>query len=90
MIFQQTVGIPIGTDWAHLLADLIFFSYKADFIQNLLRNKKKKKLAKLFNVTFKYTGDILSLNNPYFSQYLHLIYPSELEIKDTTDTRRIA
>ena len=37
-------------------------------------------------------SDILriSLNNPYVSQYSHLIYPSELEIKDTTDTRRTA
>ena len=32
---------------------------------------------------------LLSLNNPYFSLYMHLIYPSELEIKDNTDTRRI-
>lgn len=57
---------------------------------NLLKDKKKKHLAKFFNITFRYIDDVLSLNNPYFSQYLHLIYPSELEIKDTTDTRRTA
>ena len=51
---------------------------------------KKKHLAKFIYFTFRYIDDVLSLNNPYFSQYLHLIYPSELEIKDTTDTRRTA
>ena len=27
-----------------------------------------------------------SLNNPSFNDYLHLFYPNELEIKETTDT----
>ena len=31
-------------------------------------------LAKFFNFIFRYIDDVLSLNNPYFSQYLHLIY----------------
>ena len=30
--------------------------------------------------------DVLSLNNTKFSDYVELIYPIELEIKDTTDT----
>lgn len=40
--------------------------------------------------TFRYNDDVLLLNNPYFSQYFHLIYPSEFEIEDITDTRRTA
>ena len=60
------------------------------YTKNILKDKKKKHLAKFFNFTFRYIDDVLSLNNPYFSQYLHLIYPSELEIKDTTATRRTA
>ena len=35
-IFQQTVGIPMGTSCAPLLADLFLYSYVAEFIQNLL------------------------------------------------------
>ena len=38
------------------------------------------------NFTFRYIDDVLSLNNNRFSDHLHLIYPSELKIKDTTDT----
>ena len=85
-IFQQTVGIPMGTNCAPLLADLFLYSYEAEFIQNLLKDKKNKRLAKSFNFTFRYIDDVLSINNPHFSDYVHQIYPSELEIKDTTDT----
>ena len=31
-VFQQTVGIPIGTNCAPLLTDLLLYSYEADFI----------------------------------------------------------
>jgi hypothetical protein len=34
--------------------------------------------------------DDLSLNNSRFSNYLHLIYPNELEVKYTTDTQKSA
>jgi hypothetical protein len=30
--------------------------------------------------------DVLSINNPRFAEFLPLIYPPELEIKETTDT----
>ena len=88
-VFQQTVGIPMGTNCAPLLADLFLYSYEADFIQGLIKDKKKN-LALSFNLTFRYIDDVLSLNNPSFSDYLHLIYPQELEIKDTTDTNKSA
>jgi hypothetical protein len=40
-IFQQTVGIPIGTNCANLLAGFFLYSYEAEFIQKLLHEKKK-------------------------------------------------
>jgi hypothetical protein len=49
--FQQSVGIPMGTNCAPLLADLFLYSYEAEFIQNLLPEKKKS-LAAAFNSTF--------------------------------------
>ena len=88
IIFQQTVDIPMGTNCATRLADLFLYSYEAEFIRNLLKEKKKKHYAKFFNLNFRYIDNVLSLNNPNFSQYLYLIYPSELEIKDSTDSRR--
>ena len=84
-VFQQTVGVPMGTNCVPLFADLFLFSYEADFIQRLLR-KNEKKLARSFNFTFRYIDDVLSLNNSRFGDFVDRIYPIELEIKDTTDT----
>jgi hypothetical protein len=86
-VFQQTVGIPMGTNCAPLLANLFLYSYEADFIYGLLK-KNEKKLARSFDLTFCYTDDVLSLNNSRFGDFVDRIYPLELEIKDTTNTDR--
>jgi hypothetical protein len=89
LVFQQTVGIPMGTNCAPLLADLFLYSYEVNFIQGLLK-KKEKKLPRSFNFTFRYIYDVLSLNNSRFGDFVDRIYPIELEIKDTTYTNRSA
>jgi hypothetical protein len=58
LVLQQRVGIPMGSNCAPLLADLLFYSYEADFIQGLLKKKKQKKLARSFNFTFRYIDDV--------------------------------
>jgi hypothetical protein len=45
-VFQQSVGIPMGTNCAPLLADLFLYSFEAEFVHKLLRYKKKKKKKK--------------------------------------------
>ena len=84
VIFQQVIGIPMGTNCAPLLADLFLYSYEAEFIQTLIKSGKRH-LAKSFNFTYRYIDDVLSINNPKFGDYIDFIYPVELEIKDTTD-----
>ena len=84
-IFQQIVGIPMGTNCAPLLADLFLHSYESEFLQTLIKDKKIRE-ARSFNFTYRYIDDVLSINNPDFSNWISLIYPSELEIKETTDT----
>ena len=46
----------------------------------------KSYLAKVFNFTFRYINDVLSHNATYFSECLHIIYPSEFEIRNTIET----
>ena len=75
-VFQQTVGIPMGTNCAPLLADLFLYL--------------NEKLAQSFNFTLRNIDDVLSLNNFRFGDFADRIYPIELEIKDTTDTDRSA
>ena len=79
----------MGTNCAHLFADLFLYHYEADFIHELLR-KKEKKIAISFYFTFRYIDDALSLHNPKFGVYVERTYSIELEIKDTTDTVKSA
>jgi hypothetical protein len=39
-LFQQVVGIPMGTKCAPLLADLFLYSYESEFLQKLVKDKK--------------------------------------------------
>jgi hypothetical protein len=57
--------------------------------QNLFRNLYEK-ITKTFNHTFRYIDDVLSINNHNFHNYVYLIYPDELEIKDTTESDKSA
>ena len=74
----------MGTNCAHLLADLFLYSYESEFVQNLVKDKKIHE-ARAFNFTYKYIDDVLSINNSRFAEFLPL-YPLELEVKETTDT----
>ena len=84
-VFQQIIGIPMGTNCARLLADLFLYAYEAEFIQPLL-SAGKKRLASQFNFTYRYIDDVLSINDPDFENYLGQMYLPELEIKDTTES----
>jgi hypothetical protein len=44
----------------------------------------------MFNFSIRYIDDILSLKISRFGEHLHLIYPNELEVKDTIDTQKSA
>jgi hypothetical protein len=83
VLFQQVVGIPMGTNCAPLQADLFLYSYESEFLQNLVKDKKIHE-ARAFNFTYRYIDNVLSINNPRFAEFLSLIYPPELEIKETT------
>ena len=82
--FRQTIGIPMGTDCAPLLANLFLFHYEYKFMLNNL--KQDRQLAKRFSNTFRYIDDLLTLNNPTFEEAIGDIYPPQLELKRTTET----
>ena len=78
-IFRQTIGIPMGTDCAPLLANL-FYEYK------FMKEKQNSQVAKIFSNTFWYIDDLLTLNNPTFEQEFSNIYPRQLELEDHRNT----
>ena len=69
---------------SNLLADLFLYSYESEFLQKLVKDKKIHE-ARAFNFTYRYIDDVLSINNSRFAEFLPLIYPPELEVKETTE-----
>jgi hypothetical protein len=87
LVFQQAMGISMGANCEPLLADLFLHVHEAIFRQGLLKNDDKK-FAQIFNSIICYIDDVPSLNNIRFGDYLHRIYPNELEVHDTIDTQK--
>ena len=88
-VFQQIVGMPMGTNCAPLLADIYLYLYEAEVIQSLL-SAGKKQLVSQFNFKYRYVDDVLSINNPYFQNYLGQMYPAEFEIIDMIESNTSA
>jgi hypothetical protein len=70
--FQQTVGIPMGTNCAPFL------------MQGLLK-KNENKLARSCKFTYRYIVKGLSLKYCKLGDFVDRIYPIGLDIKDTTE-----
>ena len=80
---QQVFGIPIGTNCAPLLADLLLYSYGNEFLDKLIKEDKRK-LARKFNLSYRYTDDLISFNNKRFKEFISDIYPTESTTESTS------
>ena len=74
-LFRQVIGIPMGTNCAPLLADLFLYSYENEFLDNMIKSGHRR-LARSFNLCYRYIGDLIVFNNKKFLDYLKEIYPS--------------
>ena len=87
-LFRQTVGIPMGTNYVSLLGDLFLYSYENEFLDKLIKEGKRK-LARKFNPSYRFTGDLISFNNKRFKEFIFDIYPKELTISETTGSTSV-
>ena len=78
MVYQQIVGIPMGTNCAPLIADLFLYCYERDFMSNLQKSKRFDLIDK-FNDTSRYVDDIFTIDNPTFAEHIPDIYWKEKE-----------
>ena len=53
MLYRQTVGGPMGTNCAPLVADLFLFCFERDFMK-YLSNDNHADIIKAFNATPRY------------------------------------
>ena len=88
-LFRQMVGIPLGTNCAPLLADLFLYSYENEYLDKLIKEGKRK-LVRKFNLSYRYTDDLISFNNKRFNEFISDIYPKELTISETTESPSVA
>ena len=65
-LFQQMVGIPIGTNCAPFLTDLFLYSYENEFLNKLIKEGKRK-LARKLNLSYRYIDSLISFNNKKFN-----------------------
>ena len=79
----------MDTKCASLLANFFLYGYEAGFIKGLLKAGKKN-VAQKFNFTHRYIDHVLSLNTSMISDFFDLIYPCELDIKNTTESNTSA
>ena len=79
-LYRQTIGIPLGTYCAPLVADLfLFFCYERDFMKSL-SCENQADIIEAFNSTSRYLDDLLNIDNIYFDKMVDRIYPTELQL----------
>ena len=79
MVYQQIVGISMGTNCDPLIADLFLYCYERDFM-SALQKSKRFDLIDMFNDTSRYLDDIFTIDNPEFEKHIPDIYPAELQL----------
>ena len=64
-LYRQIVGIPMGTNCTHLVADIFLYCYERDFMDSL-NHDNRADVIEAFNSTSRYIDDLLNIYNPYF------------------------
>ena len=88
-LFRQAIGIPIGTNCAPLLADLFLYSYENEYLDNMIKSGHRR-LARSFNLCYRYIDDLIVFNNKKFLDYLKEIYPSQLTVEKANKSDHLA
>ena len=87
-LFRQTVGIPMRTNCVPLLADFFLNFYGNESLDKLIKEGKRK-LARKFNLSYRYIDDLISFNNKRFKEFISDIYSKELTISAITESTNL-
>ena len=77
------------TAYAPSLLTSFFTAYESDFLDNMIRSGHRK-LARSFNLCFRYIDDLIVFNNKKFWGYVKDIYPSQLNVEKTNQSDNLA
>ena len=88
-VFQQRIGIPMGTDPAPFMANLFLYTHERKFLLNLKKTDLRR--ARRFGNVFRFIDDLCAINDGgEFEKCYHDIYPPELELKKENDASHSA
>ena len=79
----------MGTNCAPLFADLFLYSYENEFLDNMIKSGHRR-LARSFNLCYRYIDDLIVFNNKKFLDYLKEIYPSQLTVEKANKSDHLA
>ena len=88
-LFRKMIGIPMGTNCAPLLADLFLYSYENEFLDNMIRSGHRR-LARSFNLCYRYIHDLIVFNNKKVLDYLKETYTSQLIVEKANKSDHLA
>jgi len=85
-VYKQNVGVPMGTDCAPHIANLMLHNMEFNYLNKLIKNKKFEILGKLNN-TYRYIDDITIINGNGILENIvaELYHPSLKLIKVNTN-----
>ena len=89
LLKNKITFVPMGTNCAPLLSDLFLYSYESEFVDNMIRGGHKK-LARSFNLCYRYIDDLIVFNNKKFGDYVKEIYPSQLTVQKANTSDDLA
>ena len=69
MVYQQIVGIPMGTNCASLNSRYILILLREGLMSDLQKSKRFD-LIDMFNDTSRYLDDIFTIDNPEFEKHI--------------------
>ena len=67
-LYRQTIGIPMGTNCAPHVADLLLFCYERDFMKSL-SHENQADIIEAFNSSSRYRDDSLNIDNVYLTKW---------------------
>ena len=74
---------------AQLLANFFLYTYENEFLNNMIRSGHRR-LARSFNLCYRYINNLIVFNNKKFLDYLKEIYPSKLTVEKANKSDHMA
>ena len=71
------------------LVAIFLYSYESGFLDNMIRSGHRK-LARSFNLCYRYIDDLIFFNNMTFGDYVKQIYPSQLTVEKANTSDDLA